>query len=107
MYRAHYVIPIGSAVVQRLFLLLADEIKLTAGLSSPWINQCDFLIAAAPPHTALASPLLKALIVPFADVPSPAREALRQAPPLPVYTVHFDSETVAETAVSAIQKSSS
>jgi phosphoglycerate dehydrogenase-like enzyme len=99
MYNVHYFIPRGSAVVRLLIPLVADHVKLTAGLSSAWMSQCDLLIAATPPHKALTSPLLKTLVIPCADVPSPTRETLRRARPLPVYTVHFNCEAVAETAI--------
>src|SRR5208337_4544554 len=62
-------------------------------------NQCDLLIAAAPSSKALANPQLQALIVPFADIPSPTRKKLRKTRPLPVYTIHFNSEAVAEMAI--------
>ena len=79
---------------------LADGIELSYGEEPPETADYEVLIAAFPDRALLeASPRLRALIIPFAGLPRPTQELLRQYPHLSVHNTPYNAVPTAETAL--------
>lgn len=60
----------------------------------------EILVAGRPsPQALAASPLLRALVIPFAGLPDGTRDVLRDVPGITVYNLHHNASPTAEMAI--------
>lgn len=81
--------------------LLSPEIVLTWGEAVK--EDCEILVAGRPSQEQLlASPKLRALVIPWAGVPQATRTLLGDFPHLGVHNLHYNALPVAELAVTLL-----
>lgn len=80
---------------------LNSNIRLTDG---PDVSaDCEILVAGRPTREQLlASPRLRALIIPFAGLPDATRTLLLEFPQIAVHNIHYNALPVAEMAVTLL-----
>lgn len=82
---------------------LAADITLTWGLDPPDPARYEILVAGRPTRALLvASPLLRALIVPWAGLPETTRQLLADFPQLTVHNLHHNADSAAEMALALL-----
>jgi phosphoglycerate dehydrogenase-like enzyme len=98
---AHLTYPPDDETLAYLRRQLDDEIVVTVGEIVPEEAEVDFILVAGRPTEAqlLASPNLRALVVPWAGVPDPTRELMANYPHIPIHNLHHNAVPVAETAL--------
>lgn len=80
---------------------LSAEIRLTDGPDVP--TDCEILVAGRPTREQLlASPRLRALIIPFAGLPDATRSLLLEFPQIAVHNIHYNALPVAEMAITLL-----
>ncbi|NUM47804.1 MAG: hydroxyacid dehydrogenase [Anaerolineales bacterium] len=95
----HDLTPTERATLDRL---LAPDIRLTTGEEETGAATVDLLIGANPTPAWLASPTLRAVIVPWAGVPEKTVAALREYPHLALHNLHYNAQQTAEMAVALL-----
>ncbi len=95
----HDLTPTERATLDRL---LAPNIHLTTGEEESGAATVDLLIGANPTPAWLASPTLRAVIVPWAGVPEKTVATLREHPPLALHNIHYNAQQTAEMAVALL-----
>jgi phosphoglycerate dehydrogenase-like enzyme len=89
-------------VVARLRELAPPGVRITAG-DPPPDGAFDIVVGGRPsPDLLRASPRLRALVIPFAGVPSGTKELLAPFPGLAVHNLHHNAPAVAEMAVALL-----
>ena len=79
---------------------LQPGVTLTSGGALPEQPQYEVLVAGRPEREHLeASPVLRALIIPFAGLPLETRALLEDFPHLTVHNLHHNADAVAEMAI--------
>ncbi len=91
--------PTERATLDRL---LAPNIRLTTGEDESGAATVDLLIGANPTPAWLASPTLRAVIVPWAGVPEKTVATLREHPHLALHNLHYNAQQTAEMAVALL-----
>jgi len=80
---------------------LADGIRVTTGDSAP--DDCHILVAGRPRREhLLASPNLRAVIVPWAGIPESTRELMAEFPGLTLHNLHHNASATAEMAIALL-----
>jgi phosphoglycerate dehydrogenase-like enzyme len=96
-------LPYTQETVAELRAQLHPEVYLTAGLELPSPATFRILVAGRPSREhLLASPHLEALVVPWAGIPDPTRDLLREFPHLAVHNLHHNALPVAEQAIALL-----
>ncbi len=81
--------------------LLSPEIKVTIGDLNKSAGDFDTLVSGVPTREdILASPNLKALIIPWAGLPVSTRTLMQDFPNITVHNLHHNAEVVVEMAFS-------
>jgi phosphoglycerate dehydrogenase-like enzyme len=96
--RVHITRPGAPPFPQLLSELLDNGIDVTTGPDVA--RDCEVLVAGVPTREQLeASEALRALVIPWAGLPRPTREVLRDRADLPIYNIHHNAQPTAECAV--------
>ncbi|MGD2148467.1 MAG: hydroxyacid dehydrogenase, partial [Anaerolineae bacterium] len=98
--RVHFVREIHQPALAHLLAALQPGVTLTAGTSLPVAPDYEILVAGRPNREHFtASSALRALVIPFAGLPSETRALLRDFPHIAVHNLHHNAGAVAEMAV--------
>ena len=82
---------------------LHPEVRLSTGLELPTPPEYQILVAGRPEEEHLtASPNLQALIVPWAGIPEPTRQLMREYPHIAVHNLHHNALPAAELAITLL-----
>jgi len=95
----HDLTPVERATLDRL---LAPDIRLTTGNDESGAATVDLLVGANPAPAWLASPTLRAVIIPWAGVPEKTVATLREHPHLALHNIHYNAQQTAEMAVALL-----
>jgi phosphoglycerate dehydrogenase-like enzyme len=96
-------LPYGEEAMSHLLARLSPEIELTTGPELPDPAGYQVLIAGRPCREHLvASPRLRALIVPWAGIPPETRELMAEFPGITVHNLHHNAQPVAEVALTLL-----
>ncbi len=96
-------LPYTQETIAELRTRLHPDVDLTAGLELPNPARFRILVAGRPKREhLLASPLLEALIVPWAGIPDATRALLLEFPDLAVHNLHHNALPVAEQAIALL-----
>jgi phosphoglycerate dehydrogenase-like enzyme len=96
-------LPYTQETVAELRARLHPEVTLTTGLELPRPARFRILVAGRPQREHLvASPHLEALIVPWAGIPDPTRELMRDFPHIALHNLHHNALPVAEQAIALL-----
>ena len=95
----HDLTPTERATLDRL---LAPGIHLTTGDDPSSAPAGDLLVGANPSPAWLASPTLRAVIVPWAGVPEKTVASLRDYPHIALHNLHYNAQQTAEMAVALL-----
>ncbi len=89
-----------STPLDKLAGLLPSTVELIDGTETAQPADCDVLVHGYVQRTWLdASPSLQAVIVPFAGVPLPTRDLLRDFPAVTLHNLHYNDIPTAEFAI--------
>jgi phosphoglycerate dehydrogenase-like enzyme len=96
----HLARPPEPAALTRLQDSLRPGIRLTLGPDLPVPAEYHILVDGRPAREhLLASPNLRALIVPWAGLPEATRDLMQEFPHVPVHNLHHNARPVAEMAI--------
>jgi phosphoglycerate dehydrogenase-like enzyme len=83
--------------------LLSEDVRLSSGPVEEQPADVDILVSGAVTAEQLArSPRLAAVIVPFAGIPFPTQQLLREHPDISLHNLHFNSVSTAEMALALL-----
>ncbi|MBE2223372.1 MAG: hydroxyacid dehydrogenase [Anaerolineae bacterium] len=97
---AHFIFDRSDEADRVLKEQLDPTIHLTQGEVVP--PETEILVGGRPSREQLASPKLKALIIPWAGLPDETKAILPEFPHISVHNLHHNAAPVAETAVTLL-----
>jgi phosphoglycerate dehydrogenase-like enzyme len=96
-------LPYSQEVMGYLRAALSPQIRLTVGLDLPDPPDYEVLIAGRPQRQHIvASPNLRALIIPWAGIPETTRALMLGFPGIAVHNLHHNAGPVAELAIALL-----
>ena len=102
-YRVHMLRPLAPKWLSVLLTHLAPEVELTNSLELPDPPDCHVLVDGRPTREqVVASPFLRAIVVPFAGVPVETRELMRDFPQVSVFNLHHNAAHAAELTLTLL-----
>jgi len=101
--KVHIFRPPPSTDLEILMENLDPGIELTIGEEIPDPAEYHILIDGMPKREFVeASPNLKVLVIPWAGLPDPTRELMREFPEITVHNLHHNAAPAAETALALL-----
>ncbi len=98
--RVHFSYPLSAEEQSHLDAALLPGMRLTMGPDLPQPADYDILVAGRPSRDELsAGPHLRALIIPWAGLPTETRALLPDFPQITVHNLHHNAAPVAELAL--------
>lgn len=101
--RVHILEELEPEDLERLQAVLLPGIELTQGRELQQPAQFEVLVTGRPQREHLqASPVLRALVIPYAGIPPATRKLLEEFPRISVYNLHHNADSTAEMAVALL-----
>ena len=99
----HILQPFDTEALAHLTSLLAPGVQITQGPDFPAQAAFHILVAGRPQRKhIIASPSLRALVIPWAGLPETTRTLMRDYPHIAVHNLHYNAIPTAEMAVSLL-----
>lgn len=101
--RVHLLRPPQPHDLALLKSLVPEQVEFTSGVISEKNADFSILVAGFPSADDLAaSPHLTKLVIPWAGLPEPTKEFLKNHPDVVVHNIHHNASTVAESALTLL-----
>lgn len=101
-YNVHLAFNLDEMLLTQLRSKVADDVQLTCG-EMPENPAYHMLVTGRPSREQLdTSPNLQALVIPFAGMPAPTRETMRDYPHVAIHNLHHNAAPTAEMALALL-----